>query len=183
MLFPESSDPIAVTRSWVPQNRGLVVQLVASYPFATATVVSSWRPCPFAGLVSPYSASPRAVLSLLEERLCSMIDRPASPASRDGAPLKPSDKDFKASYPTLWAWMTDDAWKGGEARQRSSLLVFAEEDELKACLMNKDDQLSLWASARSFTDLLVCLETRLKDSKADWRMMKDHPNKQKQKRR
>lgn len=71
--------------------------------------------------------------------------------------------------PTLGHFLCDECWPDGEARQRSTLVVFVEDGTFKACLSDKDSGTSLWASCKSFDDLLEALEARLTDDRPDWR--------------
>jgi len=71
--------------------------------------------------------------------------------------------------PTLGHFLCDESWPDGEARQRSTLVIFVEDGNFKACLSDKDSNTSLWASCKSFDDLLEAMESRLTDDRPDWR--------------
>lgn len=108
---------------------------------------------------------------VLDERmaLAMALLRPARSASRGGSPLVPVDPECVEAYPSLLSWLSDDSWADGEARQRSTLLVVIEGDQWKACVIDKDSDATLWASARTLGDLLAAMEARLTDPDADWR--------------
>lgn len=78
-------------------------------------------------------------------------------------------KDLKERAPTLGHFLCDGAWPDGSIRQTSSLVVFVQDGMFKACLGDKDSNTSLWASSRSFDELLESLECRLTDEQPDWR--------------
>jgi hypothetical protein len=84
---------------------------------------------------------------------------------------KPEDQGFEHEWPTVFAYLTDDIWEDGSGRERSTLLIFAE-DVFKCCLIDKDNDCTLWASGRTLEDLLSGLESRLVDPEADWRKRK-----------
>jgi len=108
-----------------------------------------------------------------------MPDRPKIVTTSGGLSARPTnEKDLKA-YPEILNWLCDDTWADGTARTRSSILFFVQDGAIKGCLMNKDDEMSLWAGGDSFAGFLACLEGRLKDPKADWRKMANHPSKRK----
>jgi hypothetical protein len=71
--------------------------------------------------------------------------------------------------PTVGMYLTADAWPDGELREKSTLIVFYEEGAFKVCLSDKDSGSVLWATAKSFGDLLESLEARLTDGAPDWR--------------
>jgi len=81
----------------------------------------------------------------------------------------PTPPGLNERAPTLAHFLCDASWPDGEERQRSTIVVFVEDGMFKACLSDKDSGTSLWASCRSFDDLLEALEARLTDDRPDWR--------------
>jgi len=71
--------------------------------------------------------------------------------------------------PVLGHFLCSESWPDGEARQRSSLVIFCEDGAWKVCLSDKDSCTSLWAGSKCFDDLLEALEARLTDDRVDWR--------------
>lgn len=90
-----------------------------------------------------------------------------SPVSGNGQVAMPAD--LKERAPTLGNWLCSPVWPDGELRQPSSLIVFMEGGMFKAGLNDKDNNMILWASCKSFNDLLEALEARLTDDQVDWR--------------
>lgn len=79
-----------------------------------------------------------------------------------------TDPTFQKAHPTLFAFLTVTE-EDGKKRTPSSLVVFAEGSEFKACLTEKDANLKLWRSAETFQGLFKALETALASGQADWR--------------
>lgn len=110
-----------------------------------------------------------------------MPERPKIIPGSSASSARPgNEKDLKA-YPEILNWLCDDTWNDGEVRQRSSILFFVQDGAIKGCLMDKDNEMSIWAGGDSFAGFLACLEGRLRDPKADWRKMANHPSKKKSK--
>lgn len=86
-----------------------------------------------------------------------------------GTGKSPMPHCLQERSPTLGHFLCDEVWPDGELRQRSTLVVFVEDGMFKACLSDKDSGTSLWASCKSFDDLLEALEARLTDDRPDWR--------------
>jgi len=95
-------------------------------------------------------------------------------AKKDGKKAKTLDKDVSQVAPTLHAFLTQGEDDDGKERQVSTLLVFAEEGVWKACLSERDHDLTLWASAETFWGLLEALEGRLTESPVEWRKKKPY---------
>jgi hypothetical protein len=79
-----------------------------------------------------------------------------------------SDPAFQKAHPVLYAFMTLEE-EDGKKRTPSSLVLFVEGGEFKACLSEKDANLKLWRSSGTFQGLLKSLETALASGQADWR--------------
>lgn len=85
------------------------------------------------------------------------------------APYAASDKEFQKTHPAIVEFMTlrkDDA---GSARQTSSLLIFCEDGQWKCCLCEREEELTLWASADTLAELLEALEAVLQSPAPQWR--------------
>ena len=100
-------------------------------------------------------------------------DQAKAPVSGGG--VSGMDVTLASTCPTLACYLGADSWPDGEVRQRSTLIVFYEEGQYKACLSDKDTCMTLWASARSFEGVPEALEARLTEDSPDWR--KQRPQK------
>lgn len=100
-------------------------------------------------------------------------DSGTSPVGKGG--IASIDTELAANCPALACYLGSDTWEDGEVRQRSSLVMFFEDGVYKVCLSDKDTNMSLWASSRSFLGLSEALEARLTEERVDWR--KQRPRK------
>lgn len=101
--------------------------------------------------------------------LMSFFKKPNGAPVGKGQDKRIEDKDLLKEAPTLAAYLQEDAWPDGEARQRSTMVVFVEEGTFKACLSEKDAGMSLWAASGSFWGILEAMEARLTEDRPDWR--------------
>lgn len=90
----------------------------------------------------------------------------SAPSAATG--VKASDPAMEKRMPTLHAFMTETK-EDGKDRSPSSLVVFTEDGQWKACLTEKDANLKLWRSADTFEKVLQALEKALSSGQADWR--------------
>jgi len=81
---------------------------------------------------------------------------------------KASDPALEKKCPTLHAFMTLIE-EDGKPRSPSSLVLFTEDGQWKACLTEKDANLKLWRSADTLEKVLLALEKALVSGQADWR--------------
>jgi len=100
------------------------------------------------------------------------LKRPVAAEKTKAGPARPVDEDSELEYTTLYAYLTDDSWEDGQPRQRSTLILFAEDDSFKVCLTDKDSDMTLWASSKTLSGLFGALEARLNDPEAEWRKRK-----------
>lgn len=96
------------------------------------------------------------------------VKPPAVVGSKDGG-SDPIDPAFEKKWPTLASYLTKGAWPDGEVRKRSSLVLFCEDGAFKGCLSERELDLSLWATGKTFTGLLDGLEARLTEDRPEWR--------------
>ncbi len=89
------------------------------------------------------------------------------------------DAAFAKDYPTLYEHLTATTWEDGTARIPSSIIMFAEEGMLKACLSERNDQMSLWASGNGLKGVLKALEGALNTPAPQWRKQKSQGGKKK----
>lgn len=85
------------------------------------------------------------------------------------------DMTWQASVPLLHAMLTITQ-VNGKPRETSSLLLFCEDGLFKACLNDRGNARTLWASGGTITALLEALEKALATGEAAWR--KSRPYKQ-----
>jgi len=86
-------------------------------------------------------------------------------------PLKSSN--WSEVYPTLWEWLTEEKFDDGTFRTTSSLLVFVQSGELKACINDRHYSRSAFISAATVEDLLQSLDEKLESDSLDWRVKTD----------
>jgi hypothetical protein len=91
--------------------------------------------------------------------------RAATGPAPSGVPLDLATDPWPALAEMLFA----TTWPDGSARVPSSLTVFTGDGVVKACLNDKDADLTAWASAGSLAALLDTLEVGLQSDGLDWR--------------
>jgi hypothetical protein len=106
------------------------------------------------------------------EFLMSFLDKvpPAGGASAAASPME--DQPFMKKFPAVAEFCWSTAWPDGTCRQPSTLTFFCEEGQWKVCLSERNREVSLWGSGRTFEDALNTLEQRLASDKPDWRKSK-----------
>lgn len=73
------------------------------------------------------------------------------------------------AYPALWEWLTATSYDDGSPRQTSTLLIFVEDGQCKACLSDRDEDCSGWASGATLEGVMESLDARLTAGTLDWR--------------
>lgn len=89
------------------------------------------------------------------------------------------DPGFAKKFPLLYEQLTETSFEGGEARITSSIILFAEEGSLKACLSERNDHCSLWATANTLEGVMKALEAALTTGNPQWRKQKPGGGKKK----
>jgi len=87
------------------------------------------------------------------------------------------DEKFTKSFPALSEYMTSVTYPDGQERTPCSLTIFCEEGVFKACLSERDLEMSLWGTGETFQDCLKTLEERLKGPAPDWRKKRAYKKK------
>lgn len=148
-------------RSWVGVDHVLLVDVV---PYPPWLFVESWYPAGFSegvnGAASVADIQLGAAMKRREKKREELSDKAFH------------DEEFREKYPTLFDHLAStrfDGESGGE-RTVSTLLVFAADGVLKACLRDRNDALCLWVAGRTLGDLLSVLERELADDTGVWRM-------------
>ena len=134
------------------------------------TVVHKWSGRLLGQTVIPYEWWFDLERPQREELCMSFFKRPSGQSSsKEGGGGRVEDKDFAKEGPTLLAYLQEDAWPDGQVRQRSTMVCFVEDGMVKGCLSDKDTQMTLWASSRTFWGLVEALEARLTEDVPEWR--------------
>jgi len=80
--------------------------------------------------------------------------------------------EWSRKHPALWEYLTMEEYPDGSPRERSMLCAFVENGAFKACLQDRDAQMSLWASGASLDDVLGALEAKCASGdESEWRSM------------
>lgn len=77
--------------------------------------------------------------------------------------------EIAAAHPTLWAFLTQDTWDDGSSRETGSMLLFADQGQLKCMLRDKANNACLWIAGASISQLLDVAEVKIVEVGADWR--------------
>lgn len=91
------------------------------------------------------------------------------------APVAPPDVSMRKESPALFEYLTSTVFEDGSARQTSTLLVFVDGSDFKACLNDRENDRSLWATGDTLEGCLGTLEALLCDAKAPWRKNRERP--------
>jgi hypothetical protein len=168
-LFSGASAPVQSRRILLGSGRDLSVVF---RPLASAgLVVNTYSGFPVWGGVDRTHHSLPVVAACLEERFHSMLERPVRSASKEKAQALVEDPWIFDHYPLVFEWLSAETWGDGSKKERSTCTFFFEDGQVKLCLSNKDDQVSLWASGDTLEAALGVLNARLADPKAEWRPM------------
>jgi len=96
-----------------------------------------------------------------------------------GPPKDARDEKLMKQMPCLHDFLTVSSVRG-KPRQTGSLFIFCDQGSFKACLTDRQSDLTCWEARDSFTDLLGALETTLKEGgKQAWRKKQDKPARKK----
>lgn len=93
----------------------------------------------------------------------------AAPKVDKDSPTAATDKDFAKTHPALVEFMTLRRNDDGTPRQTSSLLIFCEDGVWKACLSERERELTLWAAGDTLAELLEAMEATLQSPAPQWR--------------
>ena len=81
----------------------------------------------------------------------------------------PAADGFASAYPNLWEMISSARWPDGSPRVPSTLLLFCDDGMAKACLNDRDQGLTAWATGSGFLALLAALEAGLASDSLEWR--------------
>jgi hypothetical protein len=74
--------------------------------------------------------------------------------------------------PALVEYLLSDKWDDGKVRVTSTLLLFVDQGEWKACLNDRDGGRVAFVTAGTVAGLLGALEEQLQAGSAEWRASK-----------
>jgi len=96
--------------------------------------------------------------------------RPPSPDGKgDGAINLWPDSAFVRDYPALAEFMSMDRWDDGTAREPTTLLLFASDGRLKACVNDKACNRVAFITGVDLQEVLRLIECGLETNTLDWR--------------
>lgn len=83
----------------------------------------------------------------------------------------PGDK-VSGQYPALWEFLTDGGPDPatGEVRETATLLIFRDQEVLKACLNDRETGRQLFVSASGLGGIFAAVEAAVRSDQPDWRM-------------
>lgn len=84
-------------------------------------------------------------------------------------PGQASEDAWMAPFPGIWEMLTAGAFADGEARKGATLLLFVDEGVVKACLNDREQGMTAWASGAGLSDCLTALEEGLQGDTLVWR--------------
>jgi hypothetical protein len=83
------------------------------------------------------------------------------------------DPETATSYPALWEYLTCQL-VGDQGRLTATLLVMAEEQQVKLCLSDRETDQVCWRSSTTLRGALEGLEMALAEGTAEWRGKKPY---------
>jgi len=97
------------------------------------------------------------------------LDRPTHDPNKGARGGKPKGGNWSVLLPTLWEYLTEAEYSDGTARRPATLLLFAEDGLVKACLHDRDQGRSAWSSGPGEEECLGSLEEKLVSGTVEWR--------------
>lgn len=79
------------------------------------------------------------------------------------------DKFIEGLFPTLWEYLSADAWPDGSERETSTVTMFVEQGMVKVCLSDRANDRSAWSSGETLEEAVLSLEGALAADRTDWR--------------
>jgi len=86
------------------------------------------------------------------------------------------DPGFQATWPAIWEYLTC-LLIGDKGREAATLIVCAEEGQVKLCLSDRETNRVLWRTAETFQGAMDALERALEAGAKDWRERKEYKRK------
>jgi len=141
-----------------PTPDGLYCELVHRY---SGHPLHTWREC----LSLSRWMTDAEVFIVAKSKLQELLSK----AKTTGLGQAANDVPFATEYPILHELMTSLSADGKAKRQTSSLTVFTQDGMWKACVVEKDNDVSLFGSGETFFGAVANLEARLDAPIVDWR--------------
>lgn len=107
-----------------------------------------------------------------EDPMSKFLKKAKTEAKKDDGMYAAKDAGLAKDHPAIVEYMTLRKHDDGTARIPSSLLFFCEDGQWKACLCDRDEEKTLWASAETLQELLEALEAILQGPSPQWRTKK-----------
>lgn len=79
-----------------------------------------------------------------------------------------SDPAFERDFPAIWEFMTLTVDEGAR-RETSTLLLFVQDGRMTICLNDRQRGRSVFQSAPTLREAMVCLDEALTSGSAEWR--------------
>ncbi len=76
---------------------------------------------------------------------------------------------FSQEFPSLFEHLSDTTFDDGSERETSTVLLFVDGGQWKACLHDRQEGLSLWVSGATYGDVMSALEADLAAGGGSWR--------------
>lgn len=115
------------------------------------------------------------LLLMVERKAEMLLDKGAQRRVTGGDFTPVIDEEWSVLYPTLYAHLTQSKWPDGEARQPSSLSLWADGPVVKCVLKDKNFGVCLWCACPTFNGLFGVIEALLCDPGAEWRVDRQNP--------
>jgi len=98
-----------------------------------------------------------------------MLRKPLVRAS-GGLPALSADSPLAKSYPALFAFLVEDSWEDGSAREPGTLMLMFGDGLLKVWLHDKNGSgCSCWLSGEALEDVLAGADNVIASGNGEWR--------------
>jgi hypothetical protein len=141
-----------------PMPTGLWCELVHRY---TGHPLICWREC----LSEARWMTNHEVCIVAKSRLADALAK----AKAAGVGTPAVDVELEEAFPILYALMTELRVDARTVRQPSSITVFTQDGMWKCCIVEKDENKSLFGSGDTLWGALANVEARLDSPIVDWR--------------
>ncbi len=91
----------------------------------------------------------------------------------------PADPEFEKTFPTLHAFLTQRKWEDGSRRELGSLAVYPGDGIIRVLLRDPNFGTQAWVAVDRLSKVLVAADAAIADLSYDWRLDREHREKQK----
>jgi len=120
----------------------------------------------------PHPIEMERISGSVEEWIVSFLKKRDAREAKKATASAVQVSEWSRSHPALWEYLTLEEYPDGTPRDRSMLCAFVENGSFKACLQDRDAQMSLWASGPSLEAVLEALEAKCASGdESEWRSM------------